>query len=573
MKVILKIFILLISVTTIVTSCSEDALNLKPLDAISEDDVFNDIALLRAYVNATYAWLPDMNNGQRMGTDQLADLSYLKVDRGEGVPEYSQGRMDAVNGENVSRGTWSNSYDAIRHINSYLAKVDKSSLLESDVKPLTGQIHFLRAYFYFELLQYYGGVPIIEKRFDINDENFDLPRNTIEQVVGFIIAEVDKAMPLLPEGGPRTRASKAAAMALKGRTLLYAASKLFNPSDDRSKWEAAAVANKAVMDLSSYTMSAKYFPIFSSKPLVDEVIFTREYNVGVNQGIWSGANTMFWPNGYYGWHSVSPNQKFVDMFEMTNGKLPYLPDGTVNAASGYDPQNPYANRDPRLTDIVLYNGVQFKGRDVQYWIKYSDDGDGNHTGREAVGGGLDTHMSPRYPWEPSKTNYAYVKFTDPNTEPALNDSPTEEFTPDIKFRKTEFYLNYAETQIALGHEPEARNAINAVRARASVNMPPITASGAELVEAYRRERAIELSLEGHRFFDIRRWKIAENVMGKPFYGMDVEKLSSGEIVYNHGSKIVTETNTRAWNDKQYWFPIPDREIKASNNALVQNPGY
>lgn len=567
---------LIIGIMILVSSCSEEALDLKPLDAISEVDVFNDVNLLQAYVDAAYASIPNNFSGnQRMGTDPLADLAYLKNNRGEGVPEYGQNTVDALNVEGVTKESWGTNYAGIRHINSYFSGIENSTIAQNNLDPLTGQMHFLRAYFHFELLSYYGGIPIITKRFEINEENFDVPRNSIEEVVDFIVSELDTAIPLLNESAPKARAGKAAAMALKGRVLLYAASELFNPSGDMSSWTAAAEANKAVMDLASYPLTDDYRSIFLSRPsIADEVIFTREYNLEVNQGTWAGANTMFWPNGYQGWHSVSPNQKFIDLFEMTNGETPYLSDGvTVNPASGYDPQNPYVNRDPRLSDIALYNGVMFKDRDVQYWIEYEDDGDGNPSDRTEVAGGLDTHLSPIYSWEPSLTNYAFRKFTDPTELPALSGAPTEEFTPDIKFRKTEFYLNYAETQIALGNEQAAREAINAVRARASVNMPPVTASGNDLIEAYRRERAIELSLEGHRFFDIRRWKIAGDVMGKPMYGIDVEKLSNGDIVYSYGTKIAEATEIRSWDDRLYWLPIPDREVKASNNVLVQNPGY
>ena len=106
-------------------------------------------------------------------------------------------------------------------------------------------------------------------------------------------------------------------------------------------------------------------------------------------------------------------------------------------------------------------------------------------------------------------------------------------------------------------------------------MPPIpaTVTGAELVRAYRRERAIELSLEGHRFFDIRRWKIGKEVMGKPMYGIHIEKLSTGKLVYSYGTKVADQTKLREWNDRLYWLPIPDAQIKASNNKMKQNPGY
>lgn len=580
MKIYIKLYVLVLSIVLTIMACSEDSLNLKPLDAISETDVFNDLPLLTAYVDATYSWVPNINNGDRMGTDALTDLYHYKYPASHGVGLYVEGRIDAVTGEETTRNTWSNSYAAIKHINTFFQKIEGSSIPESDLEPLKGAMHFLRAFYHFELLKYYGGVPIITKRFEIDDENFDLPKNTIDEVVDFVVNELDMAISMLPTEAAPSRASKAAAMAVKGRTLLYAASELFNPENDMSKWTAAAGANKAVMDLTTYPMADDYFPIFLDDPISEEVIFAREYNVELNQGTWSGSNTMLWPNGFQGWALLSPTQQFIDMFEMNNGELPFMADGTtVNPASGFDPQNPYVDRDPRFYDIVLYNGAPFKGRNVEYFIEYEDDGDGNPKdtngdARVEKAGGLDTHLGPVYNWEPPLTNYLFKKLTDPSKPPTATGPDPVEYTPDIKYRKSEFYLNYAETQIALGNEAEARSAINAVRARASVNMPPVTVGGAELVEAYRRERAIELSLESHRLMDIRRWKIAENVMGKPAVGISIEKLSAtGDIVYHYGSKVVQVSLVEKWDDKMYWFPIPDREVKASNNVLKQNPGY
>ena len=578
---------LMIGILVLALACSGESLELKPLDAIAKEDVYNDINLLTAYVNAGYSYLPLFSNGQRMGTDPLADHAYAKPRLGEGVPQYSRNTLDALNVETVTKNTWRDSYRALRHINSYFEGIKESSIPKAQLESLTGQMHFLRAFYHFNMMRYYGGIPIITKRFGIDEEKekIEPPRNTLEEVIDFIIKELDTAAPLLKADAPRARASKAAAMALKGRVLLYAASPLLNATNDQAKWEKAAVANKAVMDLAGYPLADNYRSIFLSRPSIsDEIIFTREFNLEVHQGAWAGANTMYWPNGYGGWHSVSPNQEFVDLFEMKNGETPYLTDGpndgkkAVNPKSGYDPQDPYKDRDPRLKDIVLYNGVEFRGRKVEYFVVYEDDGNGapGETRKEVKDkSGKDTHLGTRNGHEPSGTGYAYRKLTDPTTDVVNSGRPSEEFTPDIQFRKTEFYLNYAETQIALGNEAAAREAINKVRARQSVGMPPIpaTVSGAELVRAYRRERAIELSLEGHRFFDIRRWKIGNEVMGKPMYGIHIEKLSTGKLVYSYGTKVAEQTNLREWNDRLYWLPIPDAQIKASNNKMKQNPGY
>ena len=509
-----------------IASCNKDTLDLQPLDAISEDNVFNDVNLLTAYVNAAYAWIPNVNNGNRIGTEVLTDVVTWKLPNGHGVAEYVENRVESINGEGTTRNAWNRNYQGLRHINTYFSKIDNSSLSASEIEGFTAQMHFLRAYYHFDLLTWYGGVPIMDTRTDIND-NFEIPRNSVDEVVSFIVSELDAAIPGLSDDAPQARASKAAAMALKGRTLLYAASPLFNTGNDMAKWNAAATANKAVMDLSSHPMGNDYAAIFQNNaPLDEEIIFTREYNQENTQGTWSGINTMLWPNGYNGWALIAPTQEFVNMYETTDGELPVLADGvTPNPNSIFDPQDPYANRDPRFSASILYNGAMWKDREVEYFIEYVDDGNGVPGSREQTGGGLDTHHGVINAHEPSKTNYAIRKNTDPS-QGATVQVPTE-YTPDIKFRKTEFYLNYAETQIFLGNEDEARAAINAVRARNGVNMPPITATGDDLIEAYRRERAVELFMEGHRFNDIRRWKIGNEVMGKLQHGIDIEKHSDG----------------------------------------------
>jgi len=244
----MKLFTIIISLTMIISACSEDALDLKPLDALAAEDVFNDIALLTAFVNASYAGIPNINNGDRMGTDALTDIYHYKYPTNVGVGIYVEARMDAVTGEQTTRNIWENSYASIRHINTFFERVEDSSLPENELTPLRGAMHFMRAFYHFELLKYYGGVPIITQTFAITEESFDLPRNSIEEVVDFIVSELDMAIPMLPDVTPPSRANKAGAMAIKGRTLLYAASELFNPSGDMSKWTAAAAANKAVMD-------------------------------------------------------------------------------------------------------------------------------------------------------------------------------------------------------------------------------------------------------------------------------------------------------------------------------------
>ncbi len=572
-----KLWVSALAMVLLVVSCSKEDLNLKPLDAISEIDVYNDIALLDAFVSGLHSGLHSVHFGDRMGSEGMADLGFaFRGSNGAGT--YNQAQMDATNGEGVTFGLWGRAYGRIRSFNTFLNSVESTSLSSEEVNPLIAQVHFLRAYWYFELFRNYGDVPLITTRFEVGDD-FAVSRNSVADIVDFIIQELDTAIPNLTTDGVRARATKQAALALKSRALLYAASELFSAAT----WEEASTAAKQAIDMVVPTnpLTDNYASIFLEGDLKSEVLFVKEYNEDNNQGGWSGANTLLWPNGYGGWGNVLPTNKFVDMFEMINGELPYLADGvTVNPASGFDPQNPYVNRDPRFYDILLPNDTDFKERKVEYWIEYADDGDGRPivggTARVITGGGLDSNQSPSSPWDAPKTAITIRKLSDESTVVYNGGTPGAN-TPEILMRTTELYLNYAEAELMLGNDDNARNALNTVRTRASVNMPaiPDTVTGNNLVEAYRKERAIELYMEEHRFHDIRRWKIAADVLGASNIpkGLNIEKRSDGTFTYDY-TRIIENSLLNVWDDKQYLFPIPFSEIEGSGGSLEpNNPGY
>ncbi|WP_420322218.1 RagB/SusD family nutrient uptake outer membrane protein [Flagellimonas sp.] len=574
----LQSLVVLFGITCVFFSCTKDILDKTPLDAISEADVYGDVNLLSAFVASTYNNVRHIHQGgDRVGTEALGDLTYFSRGDQAGVGVYQDARVEASTGEDVTLDLWLKSYRGIRTVNLFLEGIENSPLTQEELDPLAAQMRFIRAYLYLDLLQWYGGIPIIEKSFSLEDESFDVARNSVEEVVAFISAEADAMLPSLPEVAPGSRASKAGAMALKAKAMLIAASPLFNPSNDMSKWQAASSANEAVMNLSTYQMSDDYASIFNDGNLEAEIIFAREYNEDLHQGGWSGANVLLWSIGFGGWSNVQPNNKYISFFErQTDGVRPLLYDENTQAisinpaAAGFDPKDPYLDLDPRFGAQFNYNQSNYKERTMEYWVEYATDGTGAPDGRDIVARGTDDDGNG----DATQTGYNIIKLTDPSVGRLQDNFNASSFSPDIKFRKTEFYLNYAECQLALGNEENARNAINAVRARASVNMPAIpgTVSGTDLVEAYRRERAIEMFMEDQRFFDIRRWKIAEDVMGKPIFGTHIEKLSDGTFMYDY-TRVPNNTGARAWNDKLYFLPIPLDEITRSNGTLTQNPGY
>ncbi len=547
------------------SSCDEDVMDLVPKDAISEVTVFDDESLIEAYVKSSYKHINHLwKKTNRCGTESMTDMAM------GANGNYIRGRVDPTNGEGITEDLWKNAYKGIRAANAFMEKIQPENFDGDRVANAIGRIKFLRAWLYFDLVRNYGGVPIITQTFTIG--NFEgIKRNSSDEVFDFIIKECEEAFDLLPENGTKSMGNKAAALALKAKALLYHASPLFNPSNDMQRWEKAATANKVVMNL-PISMHPNYREIFKEN-IVSEVLFCVEYNVDINQGGWRGANVCLWGNGYYGWSQCRPSGNLVNLYQVTNGEYVFLADGTFNPAANIDPHFPYDNRDPRLSDNILYNGLQFKGRDCQYWYTYPTDGTGLPEGRQRITGGEDTFKGSIATWNASKTGYNFRKLTDETKGVFANGNKGAAYTPDIKMRKTEFYLNYAETQIILGNDSEARDAINLVRARQSVSMPAIpNLSGADLMKEYRNERSREFVLENQRWYDIRRWKIGTEVFKIHKVGVWIEKTSDGTIWYNYNN-MQGSANDYNFKESHYLMPIPQKEIEASDFSLDQNPGY
>jgi hypothetical protein len=516
-------------------------LDLKPLDAISEDDVFSDDKLLTDYVNACYNAIPDPFT-TRDFTDGKSDNGYNTFN--DRAWTFTRGQVTADNGEDVTGGAWEEGYSYIRKLNIFFNNIQDSPVASDTKDALTGEMKFIRAFIYARLLSYYGGVPIIEEVFDISSE-FSVTRNTYDEVVEYIVEDLNAAVQLLSpsyDGDNTGRATIGAAMALKSRVLLYAASVQNNPTHDLSKWQKAADAAKAVIDLDDlYALNSDYAGTFYDLTL--ETIWGRQFTKSKGHYINFALN----PNGYYGGGWFVPAQSLIDAYETKDGIPVLLDNGTVNPASGYDPQNPYVNRDPRFYATILYNGLQWKGREI-----------------ETFEGGKDTNQGVT-PWNASLTGYNLRKWLREGDQ--INELEVVT-NPYSFFRLAEIYLNYAEALIELtGHDDEAKFYINKVRVRAG--MPDITETGTALMKRYRNERRIELAFENHRFFDLLRWKIADQVLGNAM-GVRIIKHSDNSLTYEYDR--IAEERTFIW-PKQYLLPIPRSEITKSNGSLVQNPDY
>ena len=538
-----KIIYLAVAILLVFSSCN-DFLDKQPLDSVTEDAVFNDDALLTAYVKACYNAYPNGFDEAMMSS--CTDESYTRHGANSSVM-VSQGEMNADNIENFDSqrfanfNYWNSAYEYLRNINTFFEKYEEAQVSEDLKSRLYGEMKFIRAFVYANLIWRFGGVPIITKVYTLEDTDYTIKRNTYDECVDFILADLDEAIQHLPdkmEGENKGRASADACKALRSRVLLYAASPLVNPTNDRTKWERARDAAKEVMDLPGYSLSSDYRNMFLKDD--NEVIFRKYYTKAQANRV----NLFNSPNGYGGWGGNCPIQNLVDDYEMKEtGKLPNEPD------SGYDPSNPYEGRDPRFYATILYNGAMFRGREVETFIPNGQDSE-----QGAVGS-----------WNCSLTGYYLYKYHD--EDQVLNESEATT-VPWTFFRLAEFYLNYAEAQYYLGNEEECRNAINTIRAREGVNMPPITASGAELLEKLRHERRIELAFENHRYFDLRRWNISEEYENKNAMGVKIEKDENGNLTYTEITVL-----ERHFYPQHYWLPIPRSEIIKSNYTLEQNPYY
>jgi hypothetical protein len=548
-KMKLSVFyqILLIFAIAGISSCTKDVLNKAPASSYTDDAVWKSSNLISDFVDNTYRIMP---TGYTYRSLKLATLTDEIYRRGGGNNVVNAGNITPSALGMLNFWVSPNGYSywpVITKCNIFFQNIEAAPVEESLKNRMIGEMKFLRAYAYFNLVSFFGGVPIITNSFNLTDD-FNVPRNTYEECMNFVITQFDSAAALLPltyAAKDLGRLTKGAALAAKSRALLYMASPLNNPSNSKEKWQAAADAAKAVVDLNLYSL----FPNYKNQFLVEnsynsEAIWTRPYNYSVSpEGTY--LELQLYPNGYSGFGQVAPYQNMVDAFEMISGKLP-------KDDPAYDPQNPYVNRDPRFYATILYDGAPFKGREVETFVP----------------GGLDSREGPISSWNATETGYYVRKFIEESiTDPSQTNQGNQSW---IFFRYAEILLNYAEAEYFLGDEATCQQYLNIVRSRPTVNMPPVTDGGADLLTRIQRERQIELCFEDHRYFDVRRWKIAPAVLNVAPLRMDIVKnLTTGKKTYTVNPM---GNFTFGFTDKNYLLPIPQSEID-KNPLLVQNPGY
>lgn len=533
---------ILISIACIGLSCNDGFLELKPLDKISEEDVWNDVSLMEAYVNDAYSRMPNgFNNYNWLHT--LCDEAGQR-----GRADYQAFYEGVLTPTNlVPFPFWNAYYGIINRSNNLLDNVQDrefSEQVQPRINRLVGEMKFLRAYSYSKLIALWGGVPLITKQLRLDDDLL-IPRNTYEECVDFIVKELDEAAELLEDsytGSNIGRATRGAALAIKSRVLLYAASPLNNPSNDKAKWQKAADAAKAVIEMGVYDLYPNYKETFTTLHN-EEQIWLRVFNNNVR--LEHSLEQWFYPNGSGGYCQSFPIHNAVERFEMkATGLLP-------KDDPSYNPQNPFVGRDPRFYDCILYDGAPFHDREIESFLP----------------GGRDSNEGPEG-HNASYSGYYARKFVDETIVRPTASVGGVGSTAYPYIRYGEILLNYAEAMFYLGNEDECRKYINMIRDRPSVQMPHVTDTGAKLEERFRNERYVELYYEDHRFFDIRRWLIAMDVANVPSYRNYITKDPiTGVKTYE-----IVEIKERVFLEHHYLLPIPQGEIDKNPN-LKQNPGY
>lgn len=560
MKKIIRASILILSI--IIAGCNDSFLDVKNYSAFNPDDVWNDQKLANAYLTDLYSSLPGWPTDTNDGTT-------LEADESDGI--LAEGTIQTTS-TNVNYWPFS----TIRKINVLLNEIDNGKLTSDLKDPIKGQASFLRAYHYFKAVVYHGGVPIIKTPQLLTDDLM-IPRNTTKECFDFILADLDYAISVLPakySGNDYGRIGKAAALAFKGRVLLFKASPQFNPQSQyiNPYWQDAYVATKAAKDqleTMGFGLLENYNDIFQTEQHKEAVLAVVYTNPGKTSLREAGIRPLSQSKSRTGFDQ--PIWKLVSSYPMKDGKLP-----GASTSYSYDVQTYWKDRDPRFYSTIVYNGsilpLGLKSDRVQY-----NDG--------VVGDQLDGF----YPGNTfGRTGFFCRKGLDNSLNQAQIDLNAFDW---LEIRFAEVLMNFAEAANETGHPDEALGVLKQIRKRAGIEsgsdgMYGITAkSKEEIRDAIHFENYIEFAFEGKRFWELRRLRILHTVInGMHKYGLR-STLKAGldpfaKVAYLPGDfdYQVTECVNQQGKfvmytpETFYFFPILKSEIE-KNTKLVQNPGW
>jgi hypothetical protein len=493
-----KLFVL----AALLSGCS-DFLDVVPTDRFTDETFWKTEEHAVAGVTAAYNSLYSVYGGSVQAAFDALTPNFFSYNNSMGSANIARGIHDAANTALIN-DRWGAAYQGIGRANTALARLPEINMNETLKQRFIGEAQFLRALYYYSLWSVYGGVPRITATPSL--EQGSLPRNTAGEIEQLMLADLDAAISRLPNtygGADKGRATKGAALTLKAKILLQT-----------RKWDQAAAAAKAVMDLKAYSLHPNFRAAFQEEAQGNqEVLFDLQYK----QPEYTHSNDI----NFDQFNSYAPTQNVIDEFYMTDGK-------PFRESPLYNPAQPYANRDPRLLQTVMYVGSNFKGKVVN---------------------------AETYP----RTGYGLKKGTtyqDAEAPPASKVDNISDLNI-IVFRYADVLLMYAEAQNeAVGPDASVFEALNLLRKRVAMPNFSETLSKEELRQEIRHERRIELLGEGSYYFDVKRWQIADNELNQP--------------VFNRENKQV---EARSFNpNRDVLWPIPTMALQANPN-LEQNPNY
>jgi hypothetical protein len=578
-----KLAIAVLLFVGLMTACKKSSfLDQTVTSSLDENSTFSDSSNAMQFLNNIYVDIGFATDPRRFANLANTYGGGLEAacDEAEGPNASStngfiQFATGSVNPTVVPDDAWKKCYANIRAVNQFLKHlpiIPFNSALKAQV---SAEARFLRAWYYTMLMQHYGGVPLIGDTVYVSANSIDVKRNTYKECVNYVLSELDAAGNILPvtwTGAQYGRASRGACLAVKARVLLFAASPLFNnggmaagnpdlanivayPDADPRRWQLAADAARAVIALNAYQL----FVDSTSKPGEPgygfQALFPKRYNTEYILPRMMGDNKYLeslWDVPSRGGSGGSfPYQEMVDAFPMSNGLE------ITDPASGYDPKNPYQHRDPRLGYSIMHDStmrVTFgtnQPSPLQLYI--------NTAVTPAVAASGDAV------YKGTPTGLYIYKMVDPSV---INNSVgnTARVLPLIRY--AEVVLNFAEaTNEAVGPTTEVYLSIEAIRQRAGLRpwQLPAGLSQAQMRTVIQKERRLELAFEGFRFWDVRRWLIAEQTENKTMHGMEVDRGATVE----YKPFVVRKHN---FSNAMYLWPIPLPEI-AKSPELLQNPLY
>lgn len=592
----------LIAIFSLIGLSCEDYLEKQPTGDLTMAEVFTERNLTEQFLSNIYQTMPnelnfpDPNEAYRnpfTGGCEEMEIAYGGA--------YSHLINDGSWGTNNIQNTyvWTACYKAIRKCNIFLENIDKVQMSNDEKETWKHEVFFQRAFNYFQIFRCFGPFPIIDVVVS-SDADFSYKRSPVPECIAFIVADLDKAIAGLPDNpvtGRQGMATTVAAMALKSRLLLYAASPLWNGNSayaqfknydgeqlvsqtyDASLWQKAADAALACINKSLAAGYGLYRSPTNDPYLNYSNIWQEHYNKEWlfyrNNGNYQHMNMCSDPVSFGAYSIIDPTQDLVDAYQMADGSTPitgytderltpvfnpasgYSEDGFTDEAhpNGYHPAGVwkmYANREPRFYASINFCKQIWKDRELQFWSTGRD-------GRYNAGSDY------------CKTGYLMKKIIDHNFRQGAMGSVSRP-TVWVYYRLAEQYLNYAEAlNEAQGPVADVYKYVNEVRDRAGLPGLQAGLNKDQMRERIWHERRIELAFEVHRFFDARRWKIAEVTENTPVHSLDI---FSGTTATDPAfyKRIIVEP--RVFNaPKHYLLPIQELEFDKTRDIIVQNPGW